>query len=138
MNGNTSGGSSLEVFDPSTSLLAGALNNEQNAVQVSSLDSEKNSVRYDEISVNTANTVIVLTAILSLLADITGTSNPLTNLPTSSKTQISSAMNILTGKEQGDMTSAVSSLAQLISDGVRSGIVDASLGNIFNNNNLPT
>lgn len=138
VNGNTSGGSSLEVFDPSTSLLAGALNNEQNAVQVSSLDSEKNSIRYDEISVNTANTVIVLTAILSLLADITGTSNPLTNLPTSSKSQISSAMNILTGKEQGDMTSAVSSLAQLISDGVRSGIVDASLGNIFNNNNLPT
>lgn len=138
VNGNTSGGSSLEVFDPSTSLLAGALNNEQNAVQVSSLDSEKNSVRYDEISVNTANTVIVLTAILSLLADITGTSNPLTNLPTSSKTQISSAMNILTGKEQGDMTSAVSSLAQLISDGVRSGIVDASLGNLFNSNNLPT
>lgn len=138
VNGTTSGGSSLEIFDPSTSLLAGALNNEQNAVQVSSLDSEKNSVRYDEISVNTANTVIVLTAILSLLADITGTSNPLTNLPTSSKTQISSAMNILTGKEQGDMTSAVSSLAQLISDGVRSGIVDASLGNIFNNNNLPT
>ena len=138
VNGNTSGGSSLEVFDPSTSLLAGALNSEQNAVQVSSLDSEKNSVRYDEISVNTANTVIVLTAILSLLADITGTSNPLTNLPTSSKTQISSAMDILTGKEQGDMTSAVSSLAQLISDGVRSGIVDASLGNIFNNNNLPT
>ena len=138
VNGTTSGGSSLEVFDPSTSLLAGALNNEQNAVQVSSLDSEKNSVRYDEISVNTANTVIVLTAILSLLADITGTSNPLTNLPTSSKTQISSAMNILTGKEQGDMTSAVSSLAQLISDGVRSGIVGASLGNIFNNNSLPT
>ena len=138
VNGTTSGGSSLEIFDPSTSLLAGALNNEQNAVQVSSLDSEKNSVRYDEISVNTANTVIVLTAILSLLADITGTSNPLTNLPTSSKTQISSAMNILTGKEQGDMTSAVSSLSQLISDGVRSGIVDASLGNIFNNNNLPT
>lgn len=138
VNGTTGGGSSLEIFDPSTSLLAGALNNEQNAVQVSSLDSEKNSVRYDEISVNTANTVIVLTAILSLLADITGTSNPLTNLPTSSKTQISSAMNILTGKEQGDMTSAVSSLAQLISDGVRSGIVDASLSNIFNNNNLPT
>lgn len=138
VNGTTSGGSSLEIFDPSTSLLAGALNNEQNAVQVSSLDSEQNSIRYDEISVNTANTVIVLTAILSLLADMTGTSNPLTNLPTSSKSQISSAMNILTGKEQGDMTSAVSSLAQLISDGVRSGIVDASLGNVFSNNNLPT
>lgn len=132
------GGLSLEVYDPSTALLAGAMNNDNTAVMVSNIDSDKNAVRYDEISVNTANTVIVLTAILSLLSDATGTTNPLSGLSSTSKTSIASAMRIMTGAEKGDVVSATSDLAQLITDGVRAGIVDASQNRIFNNGQLPT